>query len=285
MQAFYDSKPPYLEAVGNGSYVYRFNIEEVVPELTDENAGEEKVSQWKCEEVTVWKPVTSDKVIEAVIRAKYTESAELALVNKFNAYQQGLDVEAGIVEEYTEYLSFVANVKRQVRKDLGEETSETPKATKDLGEETSETPKATALTPRIADIAKLLTLTVNTMSLTDSDALAVKSVYPDWGTLIGKTVKKDEKMQYDGKLWKVLQEHTVQEQWKPGTGTESLYTEIVESAAGTIDDPIPYDNNMELEQGKYYSQDGEVYLCVRDTGIPVYNPLKDLVGIYVELVD
>ena len=50
MQAFYDSKPPYLEAVGNGSYVYRFNIEEVVTELTEENAGEEKVSQWKCEE-------------------------------------------------------------------------------------------------------------------------------------------------------------------------------------------------------------------------------------------
>lgn len=270
MIVFYDNKPPYLEAVGNGSYVYRFNIEEVVPELTDENAGEEKVSQWKCEEVTVWIPVTSDKVIEAVIRSKYTASAELALVNKFNSYQQGLDVEADIVNEYTEYLSFVANVKRQVRKDLGEETTETP--------------QAAAITPRLADIAKLLTLTVNTMSLTDSDALAVKSVYPDWGTLIGKAVKKDEKMQCDGKLWKVLQDHTAQEQWRPGTGTESLYTEIVESAAGTIDDPIPYDNNMELEQGKYYSQDGEVYLCTRDTEIPVYNPLKDLVGIYVELV-
>lgn len=276
MQAFYDSKPPYLEAVGNGSYVYRFNIEEVVPELTDENAGEEKVSQWKCDEVTVWIPVTSDKVIEAVIRAKYTASAELALVNKFNAYQQGLDVEADIVNEYTEYLSFVANVKRQVRKDLGEETSATPQTA---------SPQTASPTPRIADIAKLLTLTVNTMSLTDSDALAVKSVYPDWGTLIGKAVKKDEKMQCDGKLWKVLQDHTVQEQWRPGTGTESLYTEIVESAAGTIDDPIPYDNNMELEQGKYYSQDGEVYLCTRDTEIPVYNPLKDLVGIYVELVE
>ena len=72
---------------------------------------------------------------------------------------------------------------------------------------------------------------------------------------------------------------------KPGTGTESLYTEIVESAAGTVDDPIPYDNNMELEQGKYYSQDGEVYLCTRGTGIPVYNQLADLVGIYVELID
>lgn len=275
MQAFYDSKPPYLEAVGNGSYVYRFNIEEVVPELTDENAGEEKVSQWKCEEVTVWKPVTSDKVIEAVIRAKYTASAEIALVNKFNAYQQGLDVDASVVSEYTEYLSFVAEVKRTVRKDLGEETS------------APATPAALAprLAPRQSDIARLLALTVNTMSLSDEDALSVKSIYPEWASLVGKTVKKDEKMQCDGKLWKVLQDHTVQEQWRPGTGTESLYTEIVESAAGTIDDPIPYDNNMELEQGKYYSQDGEVYLCTRDTEIPVYNPLKDLVGIYVELVE
>ena len=39
---------------------------------------------------------------------------------------------------------------------------------------------------------------------------------------------------------------------------------------------------MELEEGKYYSQDGVTYLCTRDTGIPVYNALKDLVGIYVE---
>lgn len=277
MIAFYDNKPPYLEAVGNGSYVYRFNIEEVVPELTDENAGEEKVSQWKCEEVTVWKPVTSDKVIEAVIRAKYTASAEIALVNKFNAYQQGLDVDASVVSEYTEYLSFVAEVKRTVRKDLGEETS----APRNPGS----TCAPAALAPRQSDIARLLALAVNTMSLSDEDALSVKSIYPEWASLVGKTVKKDEKVQCDGKLWKVLQDHTVQEQWRPGTGTESLYTEIDESAAGTIDDPIPYDNNMELEQGKYYSQDGEVYLCTRDTEIPVYNPLKDLVGIYVELVE
>ncbi len=270
MTAFYDNKPSVLEAVGNGSFLYRYNIEEVIPELTEENAGEEKVSQWKCEEVTVWAPVSSDKVIEAVIRAKYSASAELALVNKFNSYQQGLDVDASAVSEYTDYLTFVAGVKRQVRTDLGDEAP-------------SPAPGTASLAPRLADIAKLLSLTVNTMSLTDSDALAVKSVYPEWGTLIGKTLKKDDKLQCDGKLWKVLQEHTAQEQWRPGTGTESLYTEIVESAAGTLDDPIPYDNNMALEQGKYYSQDGEVYLCTRDTEIPVYNPLKDLVGIYVEL--
>ena len=268
MTAFYDNKPSALEAVGNGSFLYRYNIEEVIPELTEENAGEEKVSQWKCEEVTVWAPVSSDKVIEAVIRAKYSASAELSLVNKFNAYQQGLDVDANAVTEYTEYLSFVAEVKRTVRQDLGDE-SPAPAV-------------LVTLAPRQADIARLLTMTVNTLELSDKDALSVKSIYPEWASLIGKEIKKDEKTQDGGKLWKALQTHTVQEQYRPGTGTESLYTEIVESAAGTIDDPIPYDNNMELESGKYYSQDGVTYLCTRDTEIPVYQPLVDLIGIYVE---
>ena len=51
-----------------------------------------------------------------------------------------------------------------------------------------------------------------------------------------------------------------------------------------MEDPIPYNGNMELTAGLYYSQDGVIYLCNRDTGIPVYNALADLVGNYVEVV-
>ena len=40
---------------------------------------------------------------------------------------------------------------------------------------------------------------------------------------------------------------------------------------------------MELFEGLYYSQDGVTYLCIRSTGIPVYNNLADLVHIYVEV--
>lgn len=40
--------------------------------------------------------------------------------------------------------------------------------------------------------------------------------------------------------------------------------------------------NRALESGKYYSQDGKVYRCTRDTGNPVYNALSELVGLYVE---
>lgn len=272
-RAYYDTKPPKLEAVGNGNYLYRWDIqeEEVQHEMMQEGK-EEPVSsvkkvQYSCREVTIHGKPEYGKCVEAVIRSDYSAEAELALINQFNAYQQGVLSDAGVVSEYEEYLAFVSSVKSMVKEDL-EIDPGTPK---------------TASAPRMADIAKLLMLTVNTMSLTDNDALSVKSVYPEWETLIGKEVKQGDKMQCDGRLWKVLQQHTVQEQWRLGTGTESLYTEIVETASGTADDPIPYNNNMELEQGKYYIQDGITYLCTRNTEIPVYQPLADLVGIYVEL--
>lgn len=272
-RAYYDTKPPKLEAVGNGNYLYRWDIqeEEVQHEMMQEGK-EEPVSsvkkvQYSCREVTIHGKPEYGKCVEAVIRSDYSAEAELALINQFYAYQQGVLSDAGVVSEYEEYLAFVSSVKSMVKEDL-EIDPGTPK---------------TASAPRMADIAKLLMLTVNTMSLTDNDALSVKSVYPEWETLIGKEVKQGDKMQCDGRLWKVLQQHTVQEQWRPGTGTESLYTEIVETASGTADDPIPYNNNMELEQGKYYIQDGITYLCTRNTEIPVYQPLADLVGIYVEL--
>lgn len=126
---------------------------------------------------------------------------------------------------------------------------------------------------------------IQTMGLTDTESLKVKDLYPEWESKMGQQVNAGEKYRYDGRLWKVLQQHTVQETWKPGEGTESLYTEVTESHAGTKEDPIPYGNNMELEEGKYYSQDGVTYLCTRDTEIPVYNPLSELVGIYVEVAE
>lgn len=124
----------------------------------------------------------------------------------------------------------------------------------------------------------------NAVERSDLDALAVKDIYPAWDSLIGQTVNVDFKLTYDGKLYKVIQAHTVQSDWIPGAGTESLYAVIDEGHAGTLDDPISYDGNMELTEGLYYSQDGIVYFCTRSTGQPVYHALSDLVGLYVEVV-
>ena len=124
----------------------------------------------------------------------------------------------------------------------------------------------------------------NAVERSDLDALAVKDIYPAWDSLIGQTVNVDFKLTYDGKLYKVIQAHTVQADWIPGVGTESLYAVIDEGHTGAEDDPIPYDGNMELFEGLYYIQNGVTYRCTRNSGQPVYHALSDLVGLYVEVV-
>lgn len=120
--------------------------------------------------------------------------------------------------------------------------------------------------------------------LSDEEALTVKKLHPEWNSLIGKTVKIGTRFLYEGNLFRTLQDNLlIQEQWVPGEGTESIYVRIDESHAGTMEDPIPYDGNMVLENGKYYIQDGIIYLCNRNTEIAVYQPLSELIGIYVEV--
>lgn len=119
----------------------------------------------------------------------------------------------------------------------------------------------------------------------DAHALAVAPLHPEWAKLVGATVSAGYRFRHEGNLYRVLvPNHTFAANWVPGIGTESLYVRIDETHAGTGDDPIPYDGNMELTEGLYYVQGDVVYLCTRSTGAPVYNALADLIGIYVESV-
>lgn len=141
-----------------------------------------------------------------------------------------------------------------------------------------------AVKDEVAEQTSKLTRKINYIGLTDKEALSVKELYPHWEEFIGKTIEAGFKIQYGDALYRALQTHTALEVYPPSIDTASLYEEINEQNQGTIDDPIPYNNNMALESGKYYIQDNIKYLCTRDTVNPVYNPLKDLVGIYVEVV-
>lgn len=127
----------------------------------------------------------------------------------------------------------------------------------------------------------LITQQINTLIVDDNTALRMTEFYPEWAADTEYTI--GYKVQRNGKLWRTLQAHTSQAGWEPENAA-SLWTEICESHAGTLEDPIPYSGNMALESGKYYMQDGKVYRCTRDTGNPVYNALSELVGLYVEEV-
>jgi hypothetical protein len=115
-------------------------------------------------------------------------------------------------------------------------------------------------------------------SLGDDEAIQIKNIYPEWEVGVEYTTRK--KVQYKDKLYRCLYAHTSQADWTPDV-VPSLWTAIDEEHKGTINDPIPYDGNMALENGKHYIQDYTIYLCIRDTVVPVYNPLAGLVGIYV----
>ena len=129
----------------------------------------------------------------------------------------------------------------------------------------------------------LITRQINSLEVDGNTALRMKEFYPTFEGIVGQTVSKDFKFTHGDKLWQVIQQSmTVQAHYPPGVGTESLYAEVCESHEGTEDDPIPYEGNMALENGKYYLQDFEVYRCFRDTVNPVYHRLSDLVGLYVE---
>lgn len=128
-------------------------------------------------------------------------------------------------------------------------------------------------------LAMLIPQQINTLAVDDNTALRMLAFYPEWAAGAAYTV--GHKVRRDGKLWRVVQAHTSQEGWEPENAA-SLWEQINEMHAGTMDDPIPYSGNMALTNGLYYMQDWVIYKCTRDTGNPVYHALSDLVGLYVE---
>ena len=121
---------------------------------------------------------------------------------------------------------------------------------------------------------------INTLEVDDQTALRMKEFYPEWAADVDYST--GYKVQHGGKLC-CRQAHTSQEGWEP-ENVPALWEELCETHDGSLYDPIPYDGNMALVSGKYYSQDGVTYLCNRDTVNPVYNPLRELVGLYVKEV-
>lgn len=124
-------------------------------------------------------------------------------------------------------------------------------------------------------------------TLTNSQRLTVASIYDLWNPNGIRYAKNAVvRVVEDGEdcLYTCIQEHVSQENWKPGIATASLWTRIDVEHAGTKEDPIPAKTNMQYYKDKYYSEDGKLYLCTRDSGIPLAYLPSQLVGQYFEVV-
>ena len=115
-------------------------------------------------------------------------------------------------------------------------------------------------------------------SITDNEALTLTDMYPAFDEVIGKPLEAGFKLQDGGKLYKVIQAHTAQADWKPAA-TPDLYGLVTERHAGTLEDPIPYERMLVLEAGKYYTQFGVVYKCVKGSIVGYDADLTELLSL------
>ena len=225
-------------------------------------------------------------IINALVEAHYPADKVQAIINNFlgDMFNAGYLSEYRALQEWRDTAKLYASIAMACAEEheIGQEELE-PEDVPNVPTEVELRPDGMTMLQQA-----VMMLKGQALELPDEKAAEVPALFPTWEEMIGKQVEAGKRLFYAGRLWKVLQAHTVQEYWTPLVAA-SLFTEVVaeggggDAELGTLENPIPYNNNMELEEGKYYSQDGVTYLCIRSTGVPVYNNLADLVHIYVEV--
>lgn len=102
--------------------------------------------------------------------------------------------------------------------------------------------------------------------LTDEQALQVTRIFPQWDGN-GVTYKVDERVLYDGVLYKVITEHTSQATWTPSTAP-SLFAKVInETITGEIPEWQQPDSTNPYMKGDKVTFEGKTYESLIDNNI------------------
>lgn len=176
-------------------------------------------------------------------------------------------------------------------KDLGDKTETQKEELASLKTEVEESGKV--VDPAVYS-ASVVVAKANFQALPDTDAVEAKALAPEWDPN-GVQYAVDYKVLHDDILYKCISAHTSQASWAPGVAP-SLWTAIESGEhAGTLEDPIPVPETvttagMEYEKGKYYSENGTVYLMDRQgmeegEKVTLYFAPSALVGQYFSVAE
>ena len=183
-RAIYYSLPANVEAVGNGSFLYRWDIRE---ETVETQEGGTRI-QYSCLEVTAWEPVSFDKLVSAMIRQRYTADDELAMARQCYAE----------VDEYKAYNAYVEDCKKVASGFLGREY------------------KPSFMPTQSEVMAQLRTLAKGTVgNLPDAEAVNVPSLFDPWRPNEDVTAGVRRYFSGTGFLYKCVQSHKTQAGWEP----------------------------------------------------------------------
>lgn len=120
MRAYYDLKPAKVYRLKQGVCRYVYDIEK---HTVDNGDGVQPMTQWSGEEVEVAEPLTSNRITQAVIAARWDADFEQKLINEYNAAKLGLyddDTAAAKIDAYEAFLRERAELKARIDLDCEE---------------------------------------------------------------------------------------------------------------------------------------------------------------------
>ena len=104
-------------------------------------------------------------------------------------------------------------------------------------------------------------MTDGAQSLTDEEALTAPMLYDRWQA--GKDYVVDQRLYYDGKLWRVLIGHISQEQWKPDV-SPSLFAEVLIPDPGEIPEWVQPSSTNPYMVGDKVRHNDKVWISIVD---------------------
>lgn len=105
----------------------------------------------------------------------------------------------------------------------------------------------------------------------DVTALSIAPICANWEA--NHSYEKGEIINHDGQAYRVIQSVDSLEHQPPGAeGMLAIYRPLNPDHAGTLEDPIPFVNGMDVYNGKYYSFNEKTYLAKADMLPCVWDP-------------
>lgn len=102
-------------------------------------------------------------------------------------------------------------------------------------------------------------------SMTDKEAVASQVLFPNWQS--GKSYALDERVRYNGKLYKVLQAHTSQDDWTPEVAPSLFTYLLIDEEGGTIQEWVQPDSTNGYSAGDKVTYNGVIYTSLIDNNV------------------
>lgn len=107
----------------------------------------------------------------------------------------------------------------------------------------------------------------NSVDNTDEQALEVQSLYPEWASLAdGTTLKVGDRVNYEGLLYNVLQEHQKQSTWNP-VDAPSLFAQVLIPDPTVIPEWVQPDSTNAYKKGDKVTHNGSTWESLVDNNV------------------